>query len=182
LPFLALALDLRAIDPKALAAWLDLPPVVAGPVDLYVEATTAGDNPHDLIRGLIGDVRVTLPNGRLIGDELAALRLLPAAALPDDGGAAGDPEAGAVPVADLAGSFALRRGIAITEAVPFALDGAEARLAGTVDLLLWAADLTLRLDDDRADDEAIGLRLVGPLARPQIRLLDPAEPAPAQAP
>lgn len=182
LPFLALALDLRAIDPKALAAWLDLPPVVAGPVDLYVEATTAGNNPRDLIRGLIGDVRVTLPDGRLIGDELVALRLLPAAPITDDGGAASEQDAGAVPIADLAGSFAVRRGIAMTEAVPFALDGAEARLAGTIDLLLWAADLTLRLDDGRAADEPIGLRLVGPLARPQIRLLEPPEPVPAQAP
>jgi hypothetical protein len=156
--------------------------VVAGPVDLYVEATTAGNNLRDLIRGLIGDVRVTLPDGRLIGDELAALRLLPAAPITDDGGAASEQDAGAVPIADLAGSFAVRRGIAMTEAVPFALDGAEARLAGTIDLLLWAADLTLRLDDGRAADEPIGLRLIGPLARPQIRLLEPTEPVPAQAP
>jgi uncharacterized protein involved in outer membrane biogenesis len=182
LPFLALALDLRAVDPKGLAAWLDLPPAVAGPVDLYVEATTAGNNPRDLIRGLIGDVEVRLPDGRLIGNDLAALRLLPPAALADDGGAAGYQDAGAVPIADLVGSFTLRRGIATTEAVPFVLDGAEARLAGSIDLLLWAADLTLRLDDGRADDEALGLRLVGPLDRPQIRLLMPAEPMPAQAP
>ena len=87
-----------------------------------------------------------------------------------------------MPIADLAGSFTLRRGIATTEAVPFVLDGAEARLAGTIDLLLWAADLTLRLDDSRADDEALGMRLVGPLGRPQIRLLMPDEPMPAQAP
>ena len=31
LPFMALALDLREIDPTALAAWLDLPPVRRGP-------------------------------------------------------------------------------------------------------------------------------------------------------
>ncbi|MCC2663714.1 MAG: hypothetical protein K0S35_1636, partial [Geminicoccaceae bacterium] len=76
LPFLAIALDLRAIDPGALAAWLDLPPVVVGPADLYVEATTAGDSPYDLIRGLIGEIEVGLSDGRLIGEPLAALRLL----------------------------------------------------------------------------------------------------------
>jgi uncharacterized protein involved in outer membrane biogenesis len=179
LPFLALALDLRAIDPKALAAWLDLPPVVAGPLDLYVEATAAGDNPRDLIRGLIGDVRITLPDGRLTGDDVAALRLLPAAAPMDEGGAAADQNAGAVPIADLTGSFTLRRGIAMIVSVPLVLDGAEARLAGTIDLLLWAADLTLSLDDARAEHQALGLRLVGPLGRPQIRLLMPTEPVPA---
>ena len=182
LPYLALALDLSAVDPTALAAWLDLPPVVAGPVDLYLEATTAGDNPHDLIRGLIGEVKVTLPDGRLLGDDLAALGLPPAAALADDGGAARDPDAGALPIEGLAGSFALRRGIATTAALPFRLDGAEAQLAGTVDLLLWAADLTLRLDDAGADDAAQGLRLVGPLDRPQIRPLTPSEPPAALAP
>jgi uncharacterized protein involved in outer membrane biogenesis len=182
LPFLALALDLRAIDPKGLAAWLDLPPVVAGPLDLYVEATTAGTTPSDLIRGLIGDAKVTLPDGGLSGDALAALRPRPDAAPADGGSAAGSRDAGAVPIADLAGSFTLRRGIATTAAVPFVLDGAEARLAGTIDLLLWAADLILRLDDGRADGAAVGLRLVGPLDRPQILLLEPAEPMPAQAP
>jgi hypothetical protein len=182
LPFLALALDLRAVDPRGLAAWLDLPPAVAGPVDLYVEATTAGDNPHDLIRGLIGDVKITLPDGGLTGDALAALRSRPDAALADGGGSAGDRDAGAVPIADLAGSFTLRRGIATTAAVPLVVDGAKARLAGTIDLLLWAGDLILRLDDGTADDEALGLRLVGPLDRPQILPLKPAAPMPIQAP
>ncbi|HSA80668.1 MAG TPA: AsmA-like C-terminal region-containing protein, partial [Geminicoccaceae bacterium] len=182
LPFLALALDLRAIDPEGLAAWLDLPPVVAGPVDLYVEATTAGNNPHDLIRGLIGDAKVTLPDGGLSGDALAALRLRPDATLADGSSAAENRAAGAVPIADFASSFTIRRGIATIREVPFVLDGAEARLLGTIDLLLWAADLTLSLDNGGAEGEAVGLRLVGPLDQPQILLLTPAEPMPAQAP
>ena len=74
LPFMALAIDLRGIDPSALAAWLDLPPVVEGAADLYAEATAAGDNPRDLIGSLIGEVRVGLPDGRLVGEALAELR------------------------------------------------------------------------------------------------------------
>ena len=186
LPFLAVALDLRGIDPTALAAWLDLPPVVVGPADLYVEATTAGDSPYDLVRGLIGDVEVGLSDGRLIGAPLAALRLLtvPATASPPaiDGNDVEGENGPALPVSDLSGSLVLRRGIARTDALPFQLDGRQAELEGSIDLLLWAADLVLRLESAGAGDEAIGLRLVGPLARPQIRLLDRPEPVPSQAP
>ena len=50
-----------------------------------------------------------------------------------------------------------------------------ARLDGTIDLLLWAADLKLRLERvDPRTNGALGLELIGPLARPQIRLLMPA--------
>jgi hypothetical protein len=185
LPFLSIALDLRAIDPTALAAWLDLPPVIAGPADLYVEATSAGASPYDLVRGLIGEIEVSLNDGRLIGEPLAALRLLtvPAATTPPgiDGNDIDGEDAPALPVAELSGSFALRRGIARTEALPFQLDGREAEFEGSIDLLLWAADLILRLDSAAVGD-ALGLRLVGPLGRPQIRLLERPEPVPAQAP
>jgi hypothetical protein len=184
LPFLSIALDFRAIDPTALAAWLDLPPVVTGPGDLYVEATSAGNSPRDLIRGLIGDVKVALPDGRLIGEDLAALRLvaLPAAAPAPavDGGT--DEDGRAVPIADLTGGFSIRRGIVRTAGVPFVLDGQGARLEGSIDLLLWAADLTLRLDPGGPGESALGLRLVGPLDRPQIRPLRRSEPLPAQVP
>ena len=75
LPYLGLAIDLREADAAALTAWLDLPPVVQGKADLYVEATTAGDNLRDLIRGLIGDAKVTLHDGRLVGLDLGEARL-----------------------------------------------------------------------------------------------------------
>jgi hypothetical protein len=126
-----------------------------------------------------------LNDGRLIGEPLAALRLLtvPAATTPPgiDGNDIDGEDAPALPVAELSGSFALRRGIARTEALPFQLDGREAEFEGSIDLLLWAADLILRLDSAAVGD-ALGLRLVGPLGRPQIRLLERPEPVPAQAP
>ena len=90
----------------------------------------------------------------------------------------------AVPVPNLSGSFALKRGIATAKDVRLELDGQPARLEGSVDLLLWAADLTFRLDAaGGAGDRAAGLKLVGPLDRPQIRLLQPPAPIlPEQAP
>ncbi len=180
LPYLGLAIDLREADAAALTAWLDLPPVIQGKADLYVEATTAGDNLRDLIRGLIGDAKVTLHDGRLVGLDLARLASV-------DAGTGSDPApeaAPAVPVPNLSGSFALKRGIATAKDVRLELDGHPARLEGSVDLLLWAADLTFRLDAaGGAGDRAPGLKLVGPLDRPQIRLLQPPAPIlPEQAP
>ncbi len=185
LPFMAVALDLKAIDAKALAAWLALPPVIAGKADLYVEATTAGDNLRDLVRGLIGDAKVGLHDGRLAGVDLARL------AAPASGATTGDDTATdsvpAVAVPNLSGSFALKRGIATAQTVNLELAATPVRLEGTVDLLLWAADLTFRLDGKggRLDgaDGPVGLKLVGPLDRPQVRLLGaPASIRPEQAP
>ncbi len=182
LPYLGLAIDLREADAAALTAWLGLPPVVQGKADLYVEATTAGDNLRDLIRGLIGDAKVTLHDGRLVGADLARLASVEAGAAVDS---TPIPEAApAVPVPNLSGSFALKRGIATAKDVRLELDGHRAELEGSVDLLLWAADLTFRLDTaGGADGHPLGLKLVGPLDRPQMRLLQPPAPTlPGQAP
>ncbi len=190
LPFMALALDLNGVDAKALTAWLDLPPVVEGKADLYVEATTAGDNLRDLVRGLIGDAKVALLDGRLVGADLARLAAAPgsAAATADDPASEAAP---AVVVPSLSGSFALNRGIATAQAVNLELAGTPVRLEGTIDLLLWAADLTFRLNAkggrldgaDRPQTGPVGLKLVGPLDRPQLRLLEaPAPLRPEQAP
>ncbi len=183
LPFLALALDLRRVDAKALTAWLDLPPVVEGAADLYLEATTAGNSMAELVRGLIGEAKVGLHDGRLVGADLSQLAAAPAtAATGVDGAAAAAAPAIAVP--DLSGSFALKRGIASARQVRLELADTPVSVEGTVDLWLWAADLTLSPDPARGpQQDALELRLVGPLDRPQLRLRrPPAPPLPSQAP
>jgi AsmA-like C-terminal region len=185
LPFLALALDLRAIDSKALAAWLDLPPVVGGKADLYVEATTAGNDVRDLVRGLIGEAKVGLHDGHLVGADLARLAAAPApgsGAPFADGAALGAPPPEVV-VPSLSGSFALKRGIATAAGVSLKLADTPVKVEGTIDLLLWAADLTLSVvPDGAAADDVAKLRLVGPLDRPQLRLRQPAPVLPPPAP
>jgi uncharacterized protein involved in outer membrane biogenesis len=190
LPFMALALDLRAVGAKELAAWLDLPPVVEGKADLYVEATTAGDNLRDLVRGLIGNGKVGLHDGHLVGAELAKLAPPDAvtltapdpASVPVPGAAiAGeltDEVKSIVTVPELSGSFALKRGIATATTVQLELGDRPVKVEGTIDLLLWAADLTLSAPLDGADHSALELRLVGPLDRPQLRLRQPPVPTP----
>jgi uncharacterized protein involved in outer membrane biogenesis len=182
LPFMGLALDLHGVDAKALAAWAGLPLAVEGAADLYVEATSVGDNPRDLVRGLTGDAKVGLHDGRLAGADLARLAAAPASG-PGFDGAPSEP-APAVPVPTVSGSFGLKRGIASAQEVRLKLGDTPVNLEGTVDFLLWAADLTLSAVPAGGSDEgAASLRIVGPLDRPQLRLRKPAPPAqPAPAP
>ena len=185
LPFLALALDLRAIDPSALAAWLDLPPVVEG----AGRSLRRGD--HRRRQPARPDPR---PDRRGRGracttaawsaSALAELRLVAALAAADSDRRSTAPRrprgrrAAARGRPASSGSFALQpRHRHAPTACRSSSTGAPAQLEGTIDLLLWAADLMLRLDARRPrSDDALGLRLVGPLDRPQIRLLEPPEP------
>ena len=163
LPYLIAALDLQAFDPAELAARLGVPPIVTGPATIRLQGTGAGDNVRALVGSLMGEVELVAPDGPVLS------------ALPDDfvGQQSDGPEPAAEP-AGLAASFTLERGVLVAE--PTRLDFGEiaARLEGTVDLYLWAVDLTLR--------SAAGgpvLRLVGPLHRPQVRLTGVAGPAQA---
>jgi hypothetical protein len=179
LPFLAIAVDLRAVDPTRLGEWLDLAPVVEGSADLYLEATAAGSSLRELVRSLIGRVDVTVRDGRLSGVDgvelRKALHALPGGLYdrPPDRRQPVDPTA-PIPLDRLAGSFQVKRGIASAESVRLALDGIEGRLVGDVDLLIWAADLKLELTRRETNqDGAVVLQLVGPLGRPQVRLQQP---------
>ena len=195
LPFMALAVDLRGIDPTAFAAWLDLPPRLEGSVDLYAEATAAGASPRDLIGSLIGDLRIAVHDGRLVGcerlAELHATRLVEAAGAPPLDGSSDTPGASVInadrppvmAIDDLSGSFKLKRGIATTSALPFELENAPARLEGAIDLLLWVADLELQVGAAEGTTNGVmTLQLLGPLDRPQIRRLTPEAAAPLPEP
>jgi hypothetical protein len=182
LPFMALAVDLRAIDPTRLGEWLDLAPVVQGSADLYLEATAAGSSLRELVRSLLGRIDVMLRDGRLAladGMELReALRAPPDRRNGAPAGGGDGPLAGVepIPLDRLAGSFQVKRGIASAESVRVALDGVEGRLVGEVDLLIWAADLRLELARREAGaDGAVVLQLVGPLGRPQVWLQQPEQ-------
>jgi hypothetical protein len=175
LPFMTAVLDLREVDAAWLAAKLDIDPVIDGSLDLFGEATAAGSSLYDLVRGLIGGIEVTMGQGRLSGTDLA-----PIVEALGGHGTAQIPlgERPTLPFTGLAGRFALERGLARAESLELSLDRTPAKVAGVVDLLLWAADLTLELP---APDPGmpITLQIVGPLKRPQIRLSLP-EPLSAE--
>jgi hypothetical protein len=92
--------------------------------------------------------------------------------VPSQDSAAGNPQA--LPFTDLVARFSLDRGIASTQSVQLDLEDGAATVAGVVDLLLWAADLTVDVKAPAHPDKAIALQIVGPLKRPQTRLTLPA--------
>jgi hypothetical protein len=172
-PFGALALTLEDLDSAALMAWLGLPEAITGRLDGYTEATALGLSAYDLVRGLTADAKITLRDAFLHG-------------LPVPGEAsAGETAAGLtdsepVSVPQLALEFEVERGIARITAVRSEVEPPPLDLEGHVDLLIWATDLGVRLPG-----AAASFRVVGPLDRPQVVVLEPLpddrrpEPAPA---
>lgn len=204
LPFLALAVDLKNVDADRLSGWLGLPQALEGTTDLYAEATSAGQSPRDLVRGLIGHADLGIGRGRLVGPWLAGVVPAPAGPPEDgpstDGPSADGPTAGvslgirpahaaepAIPFEDLRGRFDLSRGIATIEAVAIDLESGHGELIGALDLLLWVADLELRIEPaEPLNGRPFRLQIVGALDEPQIRVLETPRPvdqsAPAQTP
>ena len=117
-----------------------------------------------LVRSLIGQVEFEARDGVL-------REAMPEGFAGPDGRLDGQAEPGR-----LEANFALERGILVARPMTLDFGGLETRLEGAIDLYLWAVDLTLQ--------SAAGgpvLKVVGPLHRPQVRLLGsaaPADPAP----
>jgi hypothetical protein len=87
-----------------------------------------------------------------------------------------DPTSGerpALPFSDLVARFSLDRGMARAQSVELEVDDAAVTVAGMIDLLLWAADVTVEVAAPNHPDEPIALQIVGPLKRPQTRLTVP---------
>ncbi|MGH6916431.1 MAG: AsmA family protein [Geminicoccaceae bacterium] len=185
LPFLAASLDLREIDASWLAASLDLDPVIEGTMDLFGEATASGSSPYDLVRTLIGRVELAMSAGRLVGDEMAPIRRALSTGRNDHQNTQDSPagDAPALPFSDLVARFSLDRGIASTQSAALDVGDTAATVAGVVDLLLWAADLTLEVAAPAYPAQPVTLQVVGPLKRPQTRLtVPPALPAATAVP
>jgi hypothetical protein len=185
LPFLEGSLDLREIDASWLAASLNLDPVIEGTMDLFGEATASGSSPYDLVRTLIGRIELAMSAGRLVGDEMAPIRQALSTGRNDHLNRQDSPagDAPALPFSDLVARFSLDRGIASTQSVALDVGDAAATAAGVVDLLLWAADLTLEVAAPAYPGQPVTLQVVGPLNRPQTRLtVPPALPATTAVP
>ena len=93
-------------------------------------------------------------------------------------GATADGRAGrcGTELAEPAASLPLSRGVVTAPPTELQVDGIGVSFEGSIDLYLWAADLTLRTNAGGPD-----LRVIGPLDRPQVRLNQAAGPG-ADAP
>lgn len=166
-PFGAVALTLSELNAASVSRWLGLPEGIVGQLDGYIEASALGGSLHEIIRNLAADATLTLRDGALtdlprpVGDRFAV-----------DGRSRR-------PLAQFEVVFDVARGIAtITEATS-EVEPAPLDLAGSVDLLLWVADLTARLPPgDESPSRPMTIRIVGPLDRPQV-FVPEAGPAPA---
>jgi hypothetical protein len=167
LPYLTASLDLQDADLGALAAWLGVAPVVAGPADLRLAATGAGGSVRALVGSLIGEIEIAAHEGAVLEALPSGLVGAPAPAAPDET---------AADLAGLAGTLPLQRGVVTLPLTAIQVDGVDVTIEGQIDLYLWATDLTLG-----PDAAGPALRVVGPLDRPQVRLDKPPAPG-ANAP
>lgn len=170
-PTLALDLDLTGVETDPVLALFDVPPALRGAGDVRLTATTTGRSAFDLVGNLDGELEVRVRRGRLSGVDYAPVRraLDDGAEHPNMAQLRRDLLRGETPVALFGGVLALRRGVLNATDLGAMLEGGVATVAGTVDLLFWAADLTLEFVPDTPEEApAVSLRVVGPLQRPQV--------------
>jgi uncharacterized protein involved in outer membrane biogenesis len=178
---------------------------VTGTLDLQIEGGAKGASPAELIAALDGGGRFALRDGAVIGLDLAGLPagIGEAVEAKDPAGAldrllAKAVVGGRTPVGLLETGFRIEKGVAHTDGLRLAAEGAEATGSGTVSLPDRLMELALTVDP-AGDAPAFGLALAGPLDRParkldvqdlgnwlaaqaEARRPPPPAPAPATAP
>ncbi len=170
-PFASIALDLDQVEAAALASWLGAESGLTGPLDLHLEAATVGVTPYDLMAGLSGSLSVDIGPGELSGLEVPALRR---ALIPPAGAETPVDRSLSQPFERIEAKAELGRGILSLDDADLSFgseDGetAGAAIDGTIDLLLWIVDLSLRPAGADTEGEAAppAYRIVGPPDRPQ---------------
>ncbi|MGI9509625.1 MAG: AsmA-like C-terminal region-containing protein, partial [Geminicoccaceae bacterium] len=168
-PFLAVAVDLDDVQAAELAKWLGVKNGIDGSLDLRMEASSAGRTPFDMMAGLAGELAIKAGPGEISGLGIPDLRQTLASSEGDD------PRVDrslSLPFSALDIEADLGRGILTIEGGRLLFDPgsrsqAEAAIDGTLDLLLWITDLTLRptAGKERDDEDAV-FRLVGPPGQP----------------
>jgi hypothetical protein len=181
-PYAAIGLELDGIDAEAVAAWLGLSKVVSGPLSLQLEATSVGRTLYDVMATSTGKMSLEVGPGALKGTFINALR----ERLVDKPNTDRDPanpanssivDQRSIPLLGLKADADLSRGVAsINEASltfePEQGQRTEAVIDGTVDLLLWIAELEMALANEESGSEESGseqliYRIIGPPDRPQ---------------
>lgn len=166
-PFVTIAVDLDQIEAADFATWIGLKSGMEGPVDLQLDASSAGITPYGLMAGLAGDLAIKAGPGVFKGLGIPRLRETLAAEardrIPADGRLA-------MPFSEIDAEARLSRGVLTFEDARLVLnptadvDTATA-VNGTADMLLWVVDLTLTAMGSN-DPTPASYRLVGPPDRP----------------
>ncbi|MEM7041859.1 MAG: AsmA-like C-terminal region-containing protein, partial [Pseudomonadota bacterium] len=168
-PFVAVAIELDQIEAAKLAAWLGVKSGISGSLDLRLEASSIGTTPYEMMAGLAGEMTIKAGPGEIKGVGVTALR---EALMPDVENGGPVARSLTLPFTSIEATTGLSRGILTVEDGRLSIlseSGGEAvsSIDGTVDLLLWIADLILTTSPDQADGEAAGTyRVIGPPDRP----------------
>jgi hypothetical protein len=175
-PFASMAIKLLDVDAEAFTGWFDIPRTIVAPLTVELDAITVGHTAFDLVRGLSGTLRISAGKGELYGTSMPTLRR--AVRERTTGGSlplSEDPLT--MPLLSLETTSTLRRGIASVDEGRLTIDAGtgarEATIEGTLDLLLWIAELTLTIEADDARIDPLTLRIVGSPENPQGRLFAP---------
>ncbi|MGI9499633.1 MAG: AsmA family protein [Geminicoccaceae bacterium] len=172
-PFVAIAIDLDQVEAADIADWLGVKSGIEGPLDLRIEASSAGRTPYEMMAALAGEMEIGAGPGLIEGLGIPALRRTVDANRGD--GAPADRSL-SMPFSTIDAKAALSRGILSFEDARLVFDPAsdtktELGIDGTADLLLWIVDLTLTAIAKDAGpvivpEVARVYRVVGPPDRP----------------
>ncbi len=177
-PFLSLAAKLDGVDADVFTGWLGLTKTIDGPLDLDLEATSVGHTIADLIKGISGQLSIEAGPGRLIGATIPTFRKTIRDRSRDDLRNAprlDDPLI--MPLSTIKTKGRLDRGIVTFEEGDLTFDpgmngDAKASITGTLDLVLWVAELVLDVSDEDANFAPFLLKIVGSPNRPQSLVLE----------
>ncbi|MGI9450741.1 MAG: AsmA-like C-terminal region-containing protein, partial [Geminicoccaceae bacterium] len=172
-PFASMAIELDDIDAEALTDWLGIPKTIEGPLKLKLEAASVGQTVFDLVKGLSGNINLEMEQGQLHSTGVPVLRRtlrnnLDARLQTPNSPA--DPLT--MSLSNLGVTGTLKRGVATLDEGSFTFDpslgfDATASINGTLDLLLWIAELTMDITTDDDEMTPLALRIIGPPSRPQ---------------
>lgn len=172
-PFASVAIELDDIEAEALTGWLGMPKTIEGPLKLDLDAASVGRTVFDLVKGLSGNIDIEVEQGQLHSIGIPSLRKLLRDRLdtnPETPKALEDPLK--MPLSNFKATSTLKRGIATPIDGQFTFDPnlgieAKATIGGSLDLLLWVAELTLDITTDDDVMTPLALQIVGSPRRPQ---------------
>ncbi len=172
-PFASIAIELDDIETEALTDWLGMPKTIEGPLDLELNAASVGLTLFDMVKGISGNISFKVQQGQLHSTGIPRLRKQLRDKLstnPEKPTAPEDPLK--MPLSNFTASGTLKRGIATLNEGNFTFDpslgfDAQATIGGSLDLLLWIAELTLDITTGDDTITPLALQIVGSPKRPQ---------------
>lgn len=178
-PFASIAIQLDQVDADALTDWLHLPKTIEGPLKLELDAASVGNTVFELIKGVSGKLSIDAGPGKLYGKAIPTFRKTLHDRIGADRETSSSPNKDplTMPLMGFKTTGTLNRGMAILDEGLLTFDPgfgaeAEARIEGTLDLLLWITELTMNVTAEDVGMTPLSYKIVGSPARPQGYILD----------